>query len=72
MRNEGKSLTETFYCSQSDLMLYNVVTDGKLTVPDCQSTFPLDFSIYTFEHLRVSVDLIPYMKVENVALHTHT
>jgi len=34
-------------------MLYNVVANSKQTVPDCQRTFPLDFSIYTFEHLKV-------------------
>jgi len=34
-------------------MLYNVVANSKPTVPDCQKTFPLDFSIYTFEHLKV-------------------
>ncbi|EZA50628.1 Tetratricopeptide repeat protein [Ooceraea biroi] len=37
---------------QSDLMLYNVAASDKQTVPDCQSTFSLDFSIYTFEHLK--------------------
>jgi len=35
-------------------MLYNVAANNKQTVPDCQNTFPLDFSIYTFEHLNVS------------------
>ncbi|KYM81213.1 Tetratricopeptide repeat protein 17 [Atta colombica] len=37
---------------QTDYMLYNVVANSKPTVPDCQKTFPLDFSIYTFEHLK--------------------
>ncbi|KAL6265599.1 hypothetical protein P5V15_002393 [Pogonomyrmex californicus] len=37
---------------QTDYMLYNVVANSKQTVPDCQRTFPLDFSIYTFEHLK--------------------
>ncbi|XP_011868163.1 PREDICTED: tetratricopeptide repeat protein 17 isoform X2 [Vollenhovia emeryi] len=37
---------------QTDYMLYNVVANSKQTVPDCRRTFPLDFSIYTFEHLK--------------------
>lgn len=37
---------------QNDYMLYNVVANSKPTVPDCQNTFPLNFSIYTYEHLK--------------------
>lgn len=43
-------------------MLYNVVADSKQTVPDCQNTFPLDFSMYTFEHLKVSMILPLFIK----------
>ncbi|XP_070162882.1 tetratricopeptide repeat protein 17-like isoform X1 [Polyergus mexicanus] len=37
---------------QNDYMLYNVAANNKQTIPDCRNTFPLDFSIYTFEHLK--------------------
>lgn len=29
------------------------MANGIQTIPDCQNTFPLDFNIYTFEHLKV-------------------
>ncbi|XP_070517134.1 tetratricopeptide repeat protein 17-like isoform X4 [Cardiocondyla obscurior] len=37
---------------QTDYMLFNVVANSNQAAPDCQKTFPLDFSIYTFEHLK--------------------
>lgn len=33
------------------------MANSKQMVPDCQRTFPLDFSIYTFEHLKVGSTL---------------
>ncbi|XP_057331405.1 tetratricopeptide repeat protein 17 isoform X2 [Microplitis mediator] len=37
--------------TQKDYLLDGIPDDGKRTVPDCKKTFPLDFSMYTFEHL---------------------
>ncbi|XP_033211674.1 tetratricopeptide repeat protein 17 isoform X2 [Belonocnema kinseyi] len=37
--------------SQKDYLLDGIPNDGKKTVPDCKTTFPLDFSMHTFEHL---------------------
>ncbi|XP_025159816.1 tetratricopeptide repeat protein 17 isoform X3 [Harpegnathos saltator] len=38
--------------SKKDYTLYNKGANGKQTEPNCQKTFPLDFSVYTFEHLK--------------------
>ncbi|XP_046477083.1 tetratricopeptide repeat protein 17 isoform X2 [Neodiprion pinetum] len=37
--------------TQKDYLLDGVPKDGKKKVPDCKKTFPLDFSMFTFEHL---------------------
>ncbi|XP_024944685.1 tetratricopeptide repeat protein 17 isoform X3 [Cephus cinctus] len=37
--------------AQKDYLLDGIPTDGKKKVPDCKKIFPLDFSLYTFEHL---------------------
>ncbi|KAK0083957.1 hypothetical protein PV326_006462 [Microctonus aethiopoides] len=37
--------------TQKDYLLDGIPNDGKKKVPDCKKTFPLDFSMYTFEHL---------------------
>lgn len=35
-------------------MLDDVAESSKPMIPNCQNTFPLDFSMYTFDHLNVS------------------
>ncbi|CAG5102000.1 Similar to ttc17: Tetratricopeptide repeat protein 17 (Danio rerio) [Cotesia congregata] len=37
--------------TQKDYLLDGIPDDGKRAIPDCKKTFPLDFSMYTFEHL---------------------
>ncbi|XP_012227252.1 tetratricopeptide repeat protein 17 [Linepithema humile] len=56
---------------QNDYMLYNVAANNKQTVPDCQSTFPLDFSIYTFEHLKAMQNRKNLTHKEELSLMTY-
>lgn len=51
-------------------MLYNVAANSEQTVPDCQNTFPLDFSIYTFEHLKVRGTLF-FTEKNRIALYLY-
>ncbi|XP_014214648.1 tetratricopeptide repeat protein 17 [Copidosoma floridanum] len=38
--------------SDKDFDFENVPLEKQARVPDCKNTFPLDFSMYTFEHLK--------------------
>ncbi|XP_014469374.1 PREDICTED: tetratricopeptide repeat protein 17 isoform X2 [Dinoponera quadriceps] len=38
--------------SKKDYMLYNKGANGKQTEPNCEKTFPLEFSVFTFDHLK--------------------
>ncbi|XP_043289555.1 tetratricopeptide repeat protein 17 isoform X2 [Venturia canescens] len=37
--------------TEKDYMLDEISIEGEKKEPDCKKTFPLDFSVYTFEHL---------------------
>lgn len=43
---------------EEDLNYKDIPFEEITRVPDCKKTFPLDFSMYTFEHLNVSCKLI--------------
>lgn len=44
-----------FAYSKKDYMLDEIPVEEETKEPDCKDTFPLDFSIYTFEHLSVRI-----------------
>ncbi|XP_011306782.1 tetratricopeptide repeat protein 17 [Fopius arisanus] len=38
--------------THKDYLLHGIPNEQKKRVPDCKKTFPLDFSMYTFDHLN--------------------
>lgn len=51
-------------------MLYNVAANSEQTDPNCQNIFPLDFSIYTFEHLKVRGTLL-FTEKNRITIYLH-
>lgn len=59
------------FCFRSkDFLLNDNLEETENLVPDCMAAFPLDFSMYTFEHLRVNKHFISSLSIEIINIHS--